>query len=46
MGLEGIILNLSQRKTNIVRFHLYAESKKAKLIETETRMVVTKTGRR
>ena len=30
MDLEGIMLNeISQRKTNIIRFHLYVESKRS-----------------
>ena len=29
-----------QRKTNATRYHLYVESRKAKLTETESRMVV------
>jgi len=40
MNLETIILiisEISQRNTNIVCFHLYVESKNAKLIETESR---------
>ena len=36
MDLEGITLSeISQRKTNTVRYHLYVDSKKAKFIETE-----------
>ena len=31
-----------QRKTDTVWYHLYVESKKAKLRETESRMVVNK----
>ena len=46
MGLEGIMLSeISQRKTNIVCYHLHVESKKAELIGTESRIVVTR-GRR
>ena len=35
-----MLSEISQRKTNTVRYHLYVESEKAKLIETESRMVV------
>ena len=42
MDLERIVLDeISQTKANIV-YHLYVESKKAKLIETESRMVITR----
>ena len=43
MDLEGIMLSeISQRKTNTEWYHLHAQSRKTKLIETETRMMVTK----
>ena len=43
LSLEGIMLSeLSQRKTNTAwYYHLYTESKKAELRETESRVVVT-----
>ena len=41
MDLEDIMLSeITQRKTNIICFHLYVDSKKAKPPETEIRMVV------
>ena len=49
IDLEGIMLNkISQRKTNIIRSHLYVESKKhpkPKLRDTEDRLVVARGGR-
>lgn len=44
MDLEGIVLSkVSQtEKTNSVGFHLYKESKKAELKETEYRVVFTR----
>ena len=42
--LEGIMLSeISQRKTNTIRFHLYVEYKKQNnLLNTENNLVVTK----
>jgi hypothetical protein len=41
VGPEDIGLSeISQRKTNTIWYHLNVESKKAKLIKTESRMVV------
>ena len=42
--LEGIMLGeiSIQRKTNIGWYHFYKESKKGKLIETYSRVVVTR----
>ena len=42
LNVEGIMLSeISQRKTNTAwYYHLYVESKKAKLRETESRVVV------
>ena len=37
-----MLSEISQRKTKTVWSHLYVEYKKAKLIETESRMVVAK----
>ena len=43
MAFEGIKLSeISQRKTNTIRSHLYVESKNVKLIETENRLMVTR----
>ena len=40
MDLEGIMLReVSQRKKNTICSHLYVESKKAEIIEVESRMV-------
>ena len=36
-----MLSEISQRKTNTIGYHLYVESEKVKLTETETRMVVT-----
>jgi len=41
--LETILLNeISQRRTNIIWSHLYVKSKTAKLIETESGMMITR----
>ena len=41
MDLEDIMLSkIRHRRTNTVGYHLYVESKNAKLIEIESRMVV------
>ena len=56
LDLEGIMLNeVSQRKTNTIRYHLYAESKKySKLVNiaknkqshrTDSKLVVSSVGR-
>jgi len=43
MDLEGIMLSeISQRRTNIIWSHLYVKSKTAKLIETESGMMITR----
>lgn len=43
MNLEGILPSeISPRKTHTARSHLYVESKKKTLIETERRMVVAR----
>ena len=43
MDLEGIMLSeISQTKTNTLLYYLYVESKKAKLVKTESRMVITR----
>ena len=43
MDLEGVMLSeISQRKTNTVCSHLYAESKKSELREVESRMMVAR----
>lgn len=43
MDLEGIGLSeIVQGKTNTVLYHLYMKSKEAKLIETDSRMVITR----
>ena len=43
INFEGITLNeTSQTKTNIACYYLYVESKKAELIETESRVVVSR----
>ena len=42
INFDNIILKESQsQKTNIVQFHLYKNSKIAKSIDTESRLVVT-----
>lgn len=41
MDLEGIGLS-EIGKTNTVLYHLYMKSKEAKLIETDSRMLITK----
>lgn len=46
MDLVDIMLcEISQKKTNTAQFHIYVESKKTKLSETETRMVVARCSR-
>jgi len=43
MDLEGIMLSeISQRRTNTIWSHLYVKSKTAKLIETESGMMITR----
>lgn len=43
MNLEGVMLNkINQRKAYTVWYFLHADSQKAKLVETERRMVVTR----
>ena len=47
MDSEGIMLSeISQRKTNTIRYHLYVESKnkKPELIDTENILVVARGG--
>lgn len=40
MNLKDLLSKISQTQTNTARSYLYMESKNAKLIETEIRMVV------
>lgn len=46
VALGGIILSdisiIRQRKTNTVWYYLYVESKKSEIVQTESRMVVTR----
>ena len=43
MNLKGIVLSeISQRKMNTGWSHLHVESKNAKLIDTDTRMMVAR----
>ena len=43
MNLENTMLSeINQRNTNIAQYHLYVESKRAKLLKTDSRPVVTR----